>query len=471
MKNDELVVYAPTAILGYGFSDASMERALRQRPDFVAVDGGSSDPGPYYLGSDASFLNPVSLQHDASRVVAAVAQLGVPFLMGTAGGSGGRAHVDSTVELFRPSLAAHGLQDVTCTIDATTDLSWLKEAANAGITHPLGRVPELSDEQIDRACKVVTLMGPEPYIDALDAGYRVIIGGRSDDAAVFAAPALRAGFDPGLSWLMGKLLECGSAVAEPRFIHGHDGILARLRSDHLVLEPLQPDVRCTVQSVAAMLLHENESAVRHEEPTGFLDLTNLRVEQIDERRVKLSGAVFETKATPTLRVEGVQRVGYRALVVGWTRDPVLISTIDSYLASVEDRVRRRVVESGIALADEFQLVFRVIGRNAVMGEREREHVPEDAHELGILIETLGRNQEQALNVAAAARTAVKNAHYIGKLCDEGCVTFPYSPSDVALGACYEYSIWHAAQCADPSHLRFPVNPIQESTVPEVGSHA
>ena len=43
-------ILSPTAILGYGFPAESFERGMAQHPDLIAVDAGSSDPGPYYLG-------------------------------------------------------------------------------------------------------------------------------------------------------------------------------------------------------------------------------------------------------------------------------------------------------------------------------------------------------------------------------------------------------------------------------------
>ena len=47
----EYKILSPTAILGYGFPEASFLRGLDEGPDLIAVDAGSTDPGPYYLGS------------------------------------------------------------------------------------------------------------------------------------------------------------------------------------------------------------------------------------------------------------------------------------------------------------------------------------------------------------------------------------------------------------------------------------
>ena len=53
----EIKVLSPTAILGYGFPVESFQNGLAQHPDFIAVDAGSTDPGPYYLGAGVSFTD------------------------------------------------------------------------------------------------------------------------------------------------------------------------------------------------------------------------------------------------------------------------------------------------------------------------------------------------------------------------------------------------------------------------------
>ncbi|MGL4209010.1 MAG: acyclic terpene utilization AtuA family protein, partial [Candidatus Adiutrix sp.] len=52
---DEIKILSPTAILGYGFPEESFKAALDKNPHVIAVDAGSTDPGPYYLGSGVSF--------------------------------------------------------------------------------------------------------------------------------------------------------------------------------------------------------------------------------------------------------------------------------------------------------------------------------------------------------------------------------------------------------------------------------
>lgn len=50
-------VLSPTAILGYGFPEESFRKAMAESPDLIAVDAGSSDPGPHYLGAGKPFTD------------------------------------------------------------------------------------------------------------------------------------------------------------------------------------------------------------------------------------------------------------------------------------------------------------------------------------------------------------------------------------------------------------------------------
>jgi hypothetical protein len=44
-------VLVPTGMLGGGFPEQSIDRGIERGADVIAVDGGSTDSGPYYLGT------------------------------------------------------------------------------------------------------------------------------------------------------------------------------------------------------------------------------------------------------------------------------------------------------------------------------------------------------------------------------------------------------------------------------------
>ena len=58
MAPDSLTVFAPQGMLGYGIPERSMRLGMERRPDVLAVDAGSIDPGPHYLGAGVLLHQP-----------------------------------------------------------------------------------------------------------------------------------------------------------------------------------------------------------------------------------------------------------------------------------------------------------------------------------------------------------------------------------------------------------------------------
>ena len=56
-------------MLGYGYAPLSLENALQHELDFIGVDAGSTDPGPYYLGSGKGFVKYLQVKRDLSLVL------------------------------------------------------------------------------------------------------------------------------------------------------------------------------------------------------------------------------------------------------------------------------------------------------------------------------------------------------------------------------------------------------------------
>ncbi|MEM8657106.1 MAG: hypothetical protein AAGF22_03335 [Pseudomonadota bacterium] len=47
-------VLIPTGAIGLGFDAAALARGVAMGPDVICVDGGSTDSGPFYLGTGTS---------------------------------------------------------------------------------------------------------------------------------------------------------------------------------------------------------------------------------------------------------------------------------------------------------------------------------------------------------------------------------------------------------------------------------
>ena len=51
------LILSPCGILGYGFPNESFQAALKQRPDAIVVDAGSTDAGPHKLGAGVAIVS------------------------------------------------------------------------------------------------------------------------------------------------------------------------------------------------------------------------------------------------------------------------------------------------------------------------------------------------------------------------------------------------------------------------------
>lgn len=78
-------ILSPTAILGYGFPEESFRKAMEASPDLIAVDAGSSDPGPHYLGAGKPFTDRAGVKRDLRYMITAGVKNNIPVVIGTAG--------------------------------------------------------------------------------------------------------------------------------------------------------------------------------------------------------------------------------------------------------------------------------------------------------------------------------------------------------------------------------------------------
>ncbi len=443
----EVRVLTPCGGLGYGFPRASFDEGMRREPHVIAVDAGSTDPGPHYLGSGEGTLSRDAQRNDLSVLMEARRDAGIPLVVGTAFTAGARPHVDKTVDIIKEIARENGYAIKLAVVPADVDKSLLKESLRNGRIHDFEHPESLSTEAIDRARHIVAQMGVEPLIEALKSGADVIIAGRSYDPALMAALPILHGFDKGLAIHMGKILECGAYAAEPQ--SGSDVMFGTIREDHFEVEPTNPALCCTVDSVAAHTLYEKESPVELHLPGGTIDLKETTFEAISDRAVRVANTKFHEAARYMLKLEGAAAVGYRSLFIAGVRDPIFIDKVDEIIADAETRVR-----AGVAYGVEsYRLNFRVYGRNGIlMGQEVNGAAPP---ELGIVGEVLADTQQIAHSVCSFAHGVLLHHPYPGRKAVAGNLAFPYSPSDFDLGEVFEFSIYHLLEVDDPVSL-FPV---------------
>ena len=93
-------IVALNGLLGYGYSEEALNIAFAEKVDYLGVDAGSTDPGPYYLGSGKSFTDRGAVKRDLELALPKALEQKAPFIIGTAGGAGSERHVSWLKEII-----------------------------------------------------------------------------------------------------------------------------------------------------------------------------------------------------------------------------------------------------------------------------------------------------------------------------------------------------------------------------------
>ena len=448
---DEVRVLAPTGVCGSGFLESSFERALALKPHFIGCDAGSTDPGPSYLGSGHATFPRHSVRRDLRLMLLGARRIGVPLIVGSAGTAGGEPHLQWVLGILKEIAEEERLAFKLAVIHSEQDKSYLHKRMREGRILPLDPAPEFDAATIDRSERIVGMMGPEPFIASLEGGADVIVAGRSSDTAIFAAMPLTRGIPPGIAWHAAKILECGAAAAVSR--RQPDCIFAWLRQDHFVIEPMDPELRCTPQSVASHALYENANPFRLVESSGTLNLENATYEAISPVAVKVAGSSFEEAETYTVKLEGAEKVGYQSVLIGSVRDPYIIRQIGDWLDRLREKIAGRVADvyGGQVGPDDYTLHIRVYGLNGTMGALEPVTTP--AHELCLVFEATAPTQDIATGIIAMTR---HQALHLPIPEWSGLITAIAAPySYLERGIVYRFNVNHVVVPDTPTEM-FPI---------------
>ena len=189
---DQVTVITPVGCIGNrGVDKDALIRAIdKTQPHVLAMDAGSMDCGPWYLGAGKAHSPTLDILWDLEHVLCQAVPRGIPVVIGSAGGSGARAHVDTTVEMIQKVAREKSLHFRLAVIYSDVPKEFLLSRAENGTvagTHSLDDGSALRVEAVKESNVIVGLMGVEPIIDALEDGADVVLCGRASDSAVIAA--------------------------------------------------------------------------------------------------------------------------------------------------------------------------------------------------------------------------------------------------------------------------------------------
>jgi hypothetical protein len=446
---NEIRILSATGILGSGFKEETLERAMAREPHFIGADSGSTDPGPHYLGSGDTLFSDSAYKRDLRLMLLAGRAAKVPVIVGSACTSGSDPQLERLVGIARDIAREEKLTFKLAAIHSEQDKGYLKRKLRDGKVKPLANAPELNDAVIERSAHIVGMAGIEPFVEALENGADVIIAGRSSDTSIFSAMPVMRGLNPATVWHAAKILECGAACVVQRKYP--DCNFAIVRDDHFIVEPPNPEYRCDPDSVASHNLYENSTPYELVEPSGVLDTYCAKYEAVSDRAVKVSGSTFRPAERYTIKLEGAELAGYQAIIVGSVRDPIILRQLDSWLSGLVKAARDRIAAVfGPGIEDKYHFDVRVFGRNATMGVLE----PETAigHEVGLLFQVTA--QTQALATSLMKSVGHIAVHYpvpewTGLITS---IAYPYSPAEIARGPSYRFNMNHVVEPDTPLEM-------------------
>ena len=158
--------------------------------------------------------------------------------------------MDKVVDIIHKHCSREGyrLNIVKIHVDVLNDI--LHEAPLKNKTGASGSTPRPEAFQTDKAQRVVTEMGHEPYVKALKehSNFDVVVAGRAHQAAPYVAHCLANGVhDLGLACHLGMMMKDGASRATPP----SRAFLVGVWQHKFEITPLNPKSQCTLETLAA----------------------------------------------------------------------------------------------------------------------------------------------------------------------------------------------------------------------------
>ena len=433
---DTINVLVPTGALGAGVRESDVVAGLAAGAHAIACDAGSTDSGPAYLAMGRPKYSRDAVKTDLAILMRAQARSGLPLLIGSCGTSGCDDALNWTRDIALEIAQEHNLHPRIALLYSEQQAAPLRVKAAAGRVTPLAPMTGTALELFGKCEHIVALMGPEPYMAALENGADIVLGGRTTDTAVLAAVPLARGAGAGPAWHAGKIAECGGlCAANPR----DGGVMIRVGKDAFEVEPLSAHNQCTPRTVSAHMLYENSDPFQLHEPGGILDVTNAHYAAVDDRVVQVTGSRFIPQPY-TMKLEGASTGAFQTIMLIGIQDRAVLAEMGRFLAQMHTHLTKRVLDTMGERAGEFDISLRPYGWNAVSGLP----LPASASvpvEVGLLFVATASTQELATQIAKTC-----NPLFFHMPLDRGTplpsYAFPFSPAEIERGAVFEFMLNH-----------------------------
>lgn len=436
-------ILIPSGALGLGYDQAALDLGIANKPDLIAIDGGSTDSGPSYLGRGVSKYARSSTRAEWAGLIDARARAECPLVIGTAGTCGADSAVDWLLEITREILDERGESAKIAVLKSDQPAARLTGALAAGRIAPLTPAPEVDANLIESCTNIVALAGAEQINAALETGADIVIAGRTTDTAIIAALPITRGVDAGVAWHAAKIGECGALCAT----NPQSGVLQLdFETDSCLITPLADGAEATPHTVSAHMLYENSDPFRLYEPGGHLDVTKATYTAEGAGAVRIAGAQWVPAPAYTVKLEGARIAGYQTILLALLRDPHYVAHAAAWADDIVKKCTAKALTRTRATEDDFGIEIRLIGRNATLGTLETR--PGDPVEIGALGIVTAKSQELAAEIGKLLNPYLLH-HPLTRDEEQPTFAFPFSPAEIDRGAVYEFCLNHVLTLDDP----------------------
>ena len=382
------------------------------RPDYYCCNSGSSATGPSSLGNDTSASLYTWQKHDLELMLLASRKQDVPMIIGSSGDTGTNSRVDLYVNLIQRLARQHNLAPFKLIyFYSEVPKETVRQRMEQGIAiEGLGERKNLTLKELEQTDRIVAVADVQPFIRALERGADVIIGGRSDHAAVFASAAIYEGFAEHISYSLGKALDTTSIYAEPPLVN--ETIIGTISLEDVIVTTM----RSTQPVLEASIDGQSTYAHSFGSPDGKMKVT----------------------------LEGSGKVGERFITIIGIKDPYIIHHIDKVIEWARGRIVEHFSEKN------YQLSYKIYGKDGGLGDLERVNgIP--SHELGIVVEGIAETEQIAEEITvmgsrqlfSAPLPGIQEHMEIATVVTNGALPAPPA---------YRWTIHHTLPVDDPMEL-------------------
>jgi len=427
----------PVGAIGAPFPDESIAYAISHRVDAIALDGGSTDSGPYYLGTGTSKMPREVIKADLRRLMKARQELGVPLILASCGTCGTDGSVDWTRDMCLEIAEEESFSFKLALIYSEQDKEYLKMRLREGRIEALPNAPAISEEIISSCSHIVGVMGTEPIIDALENGADIVLGGRATDPAIIAAVPIMKGIPAGLAWHGAKIAECGSQCS---LDHSAGGVILHFDEQGFEVETAVPDGVCTPYSVAAHMCYETADPFDLREPGGLVRTRKANYTAVDHRKVRVEGSTFE-ELPLTIKLEGAGIAGYQTFIMAGMTDPRYIANIDTWQARLVGYIEDRVAEVlELTSGRDYTIDVRRFGLDGVAGSGLPAGSPLP-REIEVMLTVTATTQEMATSILKLTNPFVLHMPLTDHE-EMPSFAFPFSPAHTDRGPVFKFMLHH-----------------------------